>query len=110
MTVTELINRLGLKVFVLDDGDRDVTGAYSGDLLSWVMGRASEDCAWITIMTNQNVAAVAVLVDVACVILAEGVQPDDELRSRAESQGVNLLGSDSSAYELSWRVHDAISS
>ena len=98
MTVQQLIDALSLTVFNLDDPDRPVTGAYCGDLLSWVMGRAPADGAWLTIMSNVNVAAVAALADVACVVLAEGVAPDAPLQSKAELQGINLLGTELSVY------------
>ena len=100
MTVQELASALSLTEFDLPDPDRPVTGGYAGDLLSWVMGRAREGDCWITIMSNQNVAAVAVLAEVGCVLLAEGVQPDEALRTRAAENGVNLLGSERSTFAL----------
>ncbi len=92
MTVTQLKERLGLTVFALPEPERVVSSGYAGDLLSWVMGRAQADGAWLTIMSNANVCAVAVLSDVACVVLTEDVRPDPELLQRAQAQGVNLLG------------------
>jgi hypothetical protein len=47
----------------LSDGEKEITGGYTGDLLSWVMGRASCGNAWITIMSNINIIAVASLLD-----------------------------------------------
>ena len=104
MTVQQLIDALSLTVFHLDDPDRPVTGGYCGDLLSWVMGRAPADCAWLTIMSNVNVAAVAALADAACVVLAEGVIPDAPLQSRAETQGINLLGAELGTYECAVKL------
>ncbi|OUN19621.1 hypothetical protein B5G34_17280 [Flavonifractor sp. An82] len=92
MTVQDLIPAMGLTVFHLAQPERSISGGYVGDLLSWVMGRAGQDCAWLTIMSNQNVAAVALMADVSCVILTEGVQPDADLLRRAEEKEVNLLG------------------
>lgn len=99
MTVTKLIEILDLTVFAAPEPDREVTGGYTGDLLSWVMGRAQAGDAWITIMSNQNVAAVAALSDAACVILAEGVRPDPDLLNKAQTQGVNLLGTEKSSFQ-----------
>lgn len=99
MTVIELAAACGFDTPALPDGEREVNGAYVGDLLSWVMGRARADNAWITIMSNVNVIAVATLSDVSCVILAEGVTPDAELIKCAEAKGVNLLVSGMPAYE-----------
>ena len=92
MTVKELSETLSLTEFALPAPDAPVTGGYAGDLLSWVMGRAPADGAWLTIMCNVNVAAVAALTDVACVVLTESVQPDPPLLQKARTQGINLLG------------------
>ena len=104
MTVQQLIDALSLTVFHLDDPGRSVTGAYCGDLLSWVMGRAPADGAWLTIMSNVNVAAVAALTDVACVVLAEGVVPDAPLLDKAKIQGITLLGTELSVYDCAVRL------
>lgn len=108
MTVKELCDKLQLKVFYMEEEDREIEGVYCGDLLSWVMGKCPADTAWITIMSNQNVAAVAVLCDTACTILSEGVTPDEELLDRAEKQGVTLLGSDMDEYQLCWKLKEVL--
>ena len=99
MTVTELAAKCGFKEIALPEPEREVDGVYIGDLLSWVMGRANADCAWITIMSNVNVIAVASLSDAACVILAEGVIPDGEITKLARAKGINLISSQQPTYE-----------
>ena len=99
MTVKELTEKMGLKAACMPVPEREISGAYIGDLLSWVMGRAGADCAWITIMSNLNIVAVASLADVACVILAEGVTPDGAALDAARERGVNLLLSEAATYE-----------
>lgn len=108
MTVKELADALKLKTFYMEEEDREIETVYCGDLLSWVMGRCPADSAWITIMSNQNVAAVAVLCDTACTILSENVQPDAELLERAEKQSVTLLGSDMDEYQLCWKLKELL--
>lgn len=100
MTVLELAKRLSLTPLAIGDGERTVSGVYIGDLLSWVMGRATSDNVWITIMSNVNVVAVATLADVSCIILAEGVTLDDNVRATAAKKGVNVFTSEKTAYEL----------
>ncbi len=99
MTVDELCSACSFEKICVPDGEHEVSGAYIGDLLSWVMGRANEDNAWITIMSNVNVIAVASLSDVACVILAEGVTLDDALKETAIQKGINVLSSSLPAFE-----------
>ena len=108
MTVKALQEQLGWTAFHMAGPDRQVTGAYAGDLLSWVMGRAGQDCAWLTIMSNQNVAAVALMADVACVVLTEGVRPDKDLLRRAREKEVNLLGAGEDTYTAACRLHDCL--
>ena len=108
MTVKELAQSLELKEFCAGDPEREVTGGYCGDLLSWVMGRAGEGCAWLTIMSNVNVAAVAALTDAACVILTEDVEPDPDLAKRAAQQGIALLGTDLSTYACAVRLAEVL--
>ena len=87
--------------------ERSIEGVYIGDLLSWVMGRAKADDAWLTIMSNINVLAVAALADTACVVLCEGVTPDPALLDAAKEKEINLLRSNLPAYETALLLHRA---
>lgn len=100
MTVKTLIAQLSLEEITVADYDREVTGGYAGDLLSWVMGRAREGDAWVTIMTNINVLAVATLADVACVILAENVPIEADVAEAARAKGVTLLRTDKATFDV----------
>ena len=108
MTVKELTEKLNLKILVEGELDREVTGGYCGDLLSWVMGRAQSGDAWITIMSNVNVLAVATLADVCCVILAEGVKLDDEVLKVASEKEINVLSTELPMYEGSLALAEAL--
>ncbi|MBE6686633.1 MAG: AraC family transcriptional regulator [Ruminococcaceae bacterium] len=100
MTVNELIKKLDLEVLNLEDGERSIEGGYTGDLLSWVMGKAESGDMWVTIMTNVNVIAVASLTDCACVVIAENAEIGDDVISKARTQGINLLRTPLSAYKV----------
>ncbi len=108
MTVKEVAERLNLTVHVEAGGDEEVTGGYACDLLSWVIGKAGSGSAWITIMSNANVAAVALLADTSMIILTEGVQPDPALLDKATQQGIGLFTARESSYEVAWRLHALI--
>ena len=108
MTVNELCEKCGFSAVVVPDGDREVTGCYIGDLLSWVMGRAKGDDAWITIMSNINIIAVASLADVSCIILSEGVTVDGDIIETAKQKEVNILSSVLPSYETAVKVSEHI--
>ena len=99
MTVNELVKELKIEVLALPFPCREIKGVYAGDLLSWVMGRAQEDNVWATIMTNQNVLAVASLINTSCVIICENSEVDAEIISLADAKEVNLLRTPATIYE-----------
>lgn len=100
MTVNDFAQKNSLAILCMPEPNREITGGYVGDLLSWVMGRASEGDAWVTIMSNTNVLAVASLADVSCVIFAEGVKPEKELIEMANEKSINLLSTDMDAFGI----------
>ncbi len=108
MTVKELLHRHGFTALSLPDPDREVSGCYIGDLLSWVMGRAGSDNVWLTIMTNINTVAVASLTDVALVLLTENVQPEPEILAAAKAKGVNVASTEKPTFEAAVLLRDDV--
>lgn len=108
MTVKELCEKYGYTPLCMPDPDRDITGGYAGDLLSWVMGRADAGDVWVTIMSNVNIIAVASLADPACIILSENVSPDEGVIERAQAQGVNLLKSSKDTFSVCAEISQAL--
>ncbi len=108
MTVKELTEKLNLKVLVEGDLDREITGGYCGDLLSWVMGRAQSGDCWFTVMGNINAIAVAVLADCACIVLTENAPLDDDAKARAEMQGVTVLATEGNSYTMANRLGEIL--
>lgn len=101
MTPIEFAEKYHLKIINQGDGnERTINGVYCCDLLSIVMGRAKSDDAWITVMGNMNSVAVAVLSDVACIILSEGIPMDKEGLFKAQAQNICILSSELPTYEL----------
>lgn len=106
MTLAELVAQLDLAVFAGENElQRAVKSGYAGDLLSDVMARGGENVLWITIQIHPNIVAVAVLKDLAAVIISGGRTPEPETVQRAEKEGLPLLGSTLGAFELAGRLH-----
>ena len=80
--------------------DREITYGYTCDLLSWVMAHGDEGMAWVTVQTHLNVVAVAVLADMACVVLPEGIRMEDESLKKAGDEGMSVMSSPMTAYEI----------
>lgn len=109
MTVKELADTLKLKILAGKDGlDREVYGCYIGDLLSWVMGRAKENDAWLTVMGNINAIAVAVLADTACIILTENAVLDENAKEKADMQEVAVLQTEKNSYDTAVAIYSLL--
>ena len=108
MTVKELSEALNAVVICMPDGDREVSGGYAGDLLSWVMGRARSGDAWVTIMSKVNIVAVATLADPSCIVLSEGVTLEKEVVARANDVGVNVISSPLDTFTLCSKISSLI--
>lgn len=87
--------------------DREVKGGYCGDLLSDVMANAMEGQVWLTIQSHQNIVAVAVLRELAAVILVNGRIPDEDTKAKAEEEGLPILLSPLTAFQLAGQFYDA---
>ena len=108
MTVEELAKTLNWKAVSLSEPDREITGGYCGDLLSWVMGRAESGDMWFTIMSNINVIAVATLIEMSCVIFCEGVEIPQEVLDAAAQKEVNLLSSPLPSFEMCGELYGVL--
>jgi predicted transcriptional regulator len=101
MNVREFQETLNLAIVAGEKGlDREVKGGYCGDLLSDVMANSPIGCIWMTIQSHKNILAVAVLKEMAAIILVNGHQPDDETKAKADEEGIPILLTASSAYQI----------
>ncbi|MDR0729654.1 MAG: serine kinase [Prevotellaceae bacterium] len=106
MKVSELVEALELTVFGGAQGlDAPVSGGYSSDLLSDVMGFADAGQVWITLQTHKNTLAVASLKELSAIILVKGFRPDADALAQANEEGIPLLGSDRGAFETAGQLY-----
>lgn len=107
MKVSEFASRIN-GVLVTGDtaGDRQIKGVYCCDLLSWVMSHAEKGSAWITVHTHINIVAVAILTEVSCIIIPEGIEVDENTVKRAVEEGVAILSTPLTAYEVCCIAHE----
>ena len=107
MTLREMIGKLELTV-VAETGalDETVSGGYVSDLLSHVMGQAKAGQIWITMQGHQNIVAVASLVGLSAVIVAGGVEPEEQTVVKARDQEVVLCKTNLSTYEVVGRLYN----
>lgn len=109
MTVHQLKEQLELTVLVEQTTDKEITGCYIGDLLSWVMSRIQAGNVWLTVMGNVNAIAVAVLSDAACIILTDAAVLDEEAKEKAQQQGITVFSSNANSYQVAVQLSRLLS-
>lgn len=109
MKLNELIEKLNLRVLCGEHAlTCAVSGGYTSDLLSDVMGHADAGMIWITLQIHRNVVAVAALKEVAAVLLVGGAVPDAPTLEAAREAGVVLLSTPLSAFTVSGRLYELL--
>jgi len=108
MKVREFVEKLGMKVWAGNNEGLEniIEDVYICDLLSWVMSHAQKGDAWITVHTNINIVAVAVLTEVSCIIVPEGICIEQDTIKRAESEGIVIIGTGLSTYEICCKAYE----
>ena len=107
MKLAELSQKLSLEVqTVAGKLDQEVTGGYASDLLSCVMAKAQAGNIWITIQNHPNIVAVASLLNLAGIIIAEGAKPDATTLEKAERENVVILTSPLTTYAVSGKLFE----
>lgn len=109
MTIKDLIKKTDFTI--INSGSNlefSISKPFCCDLLSIAMSKAPANSAWVTVMGNMNTLAVAVLADVACIILAEGVTLDTAAIEKAKQQDITVLQSNMQVFETALLVHELI--
>jgi len=106
MTLKELVDRLDLKIHAGGkDMARTIGGGYASDLLSDVIAHGRKNDLWITLQVHPNIVAVAVLKELAAVLLVNGRKPPAETIELAEKERVPILGSPLSAFVCAGKLY-----
>ncbi len=110
MTVKELIDS-NLFELINAGGElgREIKKPFCCDLLSIAMGKATEGCAWVTVMGNMNTLAVASLADAACVVMAEGAVLDEMAVKKAVDQEITVLKTELPIFDAALLIYQKLS-
>lgn len=106
MNLQRIINHFNLMVLTKPSDFANIitTGGYSSDLLSCVMAGAKKGNLWITLQAHLNIVAVAALNELAAIIITEGAQPDAATIAKANQQGIILLSTPQTTYEVNGQL------
>lgn len=109
MTIKELTEKLNLQVVAGAEGlNREITGGYTSDLLSDVMGHAENGNVWITLQTHKNVMAIASLKELSAVVLVKSLQPEADMLAQANEEGIAVLSTSLSTFEINGAIFNLL--
>lgn len=81
--------------------NREFHQVYAGDLLSIVMKSASKGCTLITVISNLNTIAVAVLLEIPAIIITENQTITQAMIDKANEESVAI-------FKTSLKTHEVI--
>jgi hypothetical protein len=107
MRLEQLISELGLqKVTYFEDNPKEVTRAYTSDLLSDVIANSKKDYIWITLQTHVNITAVASLKELAAIIIVLNKEIDTDTIEKANKEKINIFKTGMNAFEVSGKLYE----
>ncbi|MFP4456984.1 MAG: DRTGG domain-containing protein [Clostridia bacterium] len=107
MKLSKILEQLSIKELT-DYIDVDVEGAYTSDLLSDVIANAKESQLWITLHGHQNLVAVALLKDLAGIIITGGYKPDPTMIEKAKIEQIAVFKTDLKSFEISGKLYQLL--
>lgn len=110
MRVKELSKVLGIEPIQPDFEDAEIRGGYTSDLLSDVMAHATPGSVLITIQAHKNTVAVAGLVGIAAIILANGRPVPEDMVEAARRERIAIFCSQETQFVLSGKLYPLLGS
>lgn len=101
MKVTELLNNDFKMLTEVNHEEIEIKDVYICDMLSWVIANINPDSLWITILSHINIIAVAVLKEIKVIVIPDGAPVDVNVIEKANEEGIIILSSKLSAYNIS---------
>lgn len=109
MKLESIIKALNLKIRCCEDKlSNEVRRGYVGDLLSDVMANSKEGDLWITRQVHPNIVAVASLKEHSGIVLVQGGTAMNETLEKAAKEGIPILESDQTGFDISGQLYRLI--
>ncbi|MBD3413127.1 MAG: serine kinase [Candidatus Aminicenantes bacterium] len=109
MNLKKIKKELDLKILSSEEGlDKEVSGAYTSDLLSDVIANSKKNFLWITLQIHLNIVAVAQLKELAGIIIVNSREPDSDTLKKAEKEKCLLFSTEKTAFEISGKLYQLL--
>src|ERR1035437_8105685 len=86
--------------------DVEVTSGYASDLLSDVLANAKNGTLWLTNQKHQNIIGVAVMLNLSAVVIAGGLEPEENTLAKSIEESIPLYTTPMSVFELAGKLYE----
>jgi hypothetical protein len=108
MILGDIAQKAGLKAVTAPEKlGAEVSGGYASDLLSDVLANAQPANLWVTLQVHQNIVGVAVVRELAGIVIVNKREPDQETLERAEEEQIPILVTDLPAFEIVGQLYQS---
>lgn len=108
MTVQTLIDSGIFDMSASGCPGREISKVFCCDLLSIAMSKAPENGAWVTVMSNKNTLAVASLTDISCIVLAEGMEFQEEELACARQENIAVFVTGLPVFDAALKIQEML--
>jgi len=107
MKIKDIIKPLNLQVISDEEFlEREISGGYTGDLLSDVLANSKKGNLWTTIQIHQNIIAVASAKELSGIIITNGRKPEAETLKSAQEEKIPVMISNLLTYEVVGKLYE----
>lgn len=109
MTVKDLSKIIGFETVLIVNEDAIIADAYTGDLLSDVIGNVGDDSILVTVQAHKNTIAVGSLTSMPAIVVCNGRNcPEDMIKAAKESE-ISLFTTEDNQFHASVKIAKALS-
>lgn len=106
MLLANIAQNLNLNPINEPGADVEVTSGYASDLLSDVLAKAKNGAIWATNQKHINIIGVAVMLNLAGVIIAGGIEPDENTAAKAREENIPLYITEVSLFDVAGKLYE----
>ena len=86
--------------------EKHIEGVYCGDMLSGALAEARENDLWLTVQNHKNVAAVAILKKISCIVLSKQEQASEEMLNLCSENDIAVFASSEDCFTTAVMLYE----
>lgn len=88
--------------------EKHIEGVYCGDMLSGALAEARENNLWLTVQNHKNVAAVAILKKISCIVLSKQIQASEEMLNLCSENNIAVFQSSEDSFTTAILLYELL--